>query len=173
MSGNRDDSGVTLVEVLVATTIIGLLGAVIAAAFAVGVRETRSSSKRLSESQAAQIAASFFPPDVQSAATIMLGGAACTGTTAPIARLQWVDVDAANTSLTNTACYVVEPSTGGQNLVRQHQVGASGWTRVVVAYNATAASVACSTSCATPTTATLTVTSGDYTIAVAGSRRIS
>ncbi|MDQ1709246.1 MAG: hypothetical protein QOG49_631, partial [Frankiaceae bacterium] len=74
----RDDAGVTLVELIVALSISGLLAAVIAAAFAVGVKTTDEANKRLAGSQGAQIASSYVAADVASSVT----GPATAGTCA-------------------------------------------------------------------------------------------
>lgn len=171
----RDDAGFTLVELLVATTITGLLATVIAAAFAVGVKTTDTANDRLAGSQGAQILTSFFPADVQSSAgAITLGGTPCTGGVPMIAQLRWTDVDAAGPPGVNkVAEYTCVVAGTRRNLVRRFTSGATV-SDVVLAYDVTAASVSCSPDCTTPVSARITAThTGGYVFSVTARRRSS
>lgn len=170
----RDDSGVTLVEVLVATMIGGLVSAVIAAAFAVGVRTTDTSNSRLAGSQGAQITTAFFPRDVQgSTSTIVLGGTPCSGGTPIVVTLSWTDVDAAGTSVAKQAQYTCRTTGSQVDLIRRYLENAVFLSDVVLVHDVTAATVSCSPDCTTPTSAGITATeAGGFTFSVTGSRRI-
>ena len=170
----RDDSGVTLVEVLVATMIGGLISGVIAAAFAVGVRTTDTSNQRLAGSQGAQITTAFFPRDVQSSLTISLGATPCSGGTPTVATLSWTDVDAAGTSVAKQAQYTCRTTGAQVDLIRRYLENAVFRSDVVLVHGVIAASVSCSPDCTTPRAATITATEvGGFTFAVTGSRRVA
>ena len=173
-TASGDDSGFTLVELLLATTITGLLATVIAAAFAVGVKTTDTANDRLAGSQGAQIATSFFPSDMQSSTgAITLGGTPCTGAAPMIAQLRWTDVDAASVSVNKVAEYTCVVAGTRRHLIRRFTSGATV-TDVVVAYDVTAASVSCLPDCTTATSARITAThTGGYVFSVTARRRSS
>lgn len=172
------DEGLTLVELLVATSITGMLASVIASAFFVGVKTTDAANARLAGSQGAQITRSFFPADVSSAsadgpvAAITVGPPPCTDATPVVATLSWTDRDAAAVDVRKQARYACEVVGGRRNLVREFSENAVLQGKVVLAYDVTDASTTCSPDCTAPRTATLTVTEvGGFTFSVTGLRR--
>jgi prepilin-type N-terminal cleavage/methylation domain-containing protein len=169
----RDDSGVTLIEVLVAMVIVSMLAVVIASAISVGYKTTDTTISRLAGSQGAQISAAFFPSDIQSAATITLGTAACTGAV-PIAAVSWADTDPAAVTINKQTQYALRMVGTEQQLVRRYYEGCVLIGTVVLVHNATVASVTCAPSCAAPLTATLNATEvGTYAFSVTGRRRMT
>lgn len=172
----RDDAGVTLIELLVAMTISGLIAAVIAGAFAVGVKTTDDSNKRLAGSQGAQLASAVFAGDVQSSSgVIALGATPCSGGTPTVADLRWTDVDATPTTIAKRAEYSCQTVGTQRQLVRRYyENSATPLSTVVLVYDVTAAALSCTPDCTTPASATLTATeAGGFTFAVTGSRRVS
>lgn len=65
-----DDHGVTLIELLVATTILGIIMATLGGALVVGLRTSDDAAGRLAESAEAQLVARYLVPDTQSATFI-------------------------------------------------------------------------------------------------------
>ena len=63
----RDDSGFTLVELVITTTVLGIVMSVLGAAFYVFFRTTGETTERLAESPALQIASTYLTRDAQSA----------------------------------------------------------------------------------------------------------
>lgn len=168
---SRGDDGVTLVELLLATSITAGLGTVISAAFFVGVQTTDTANARLAGSQGAQLATSYLPADVNSSATISLWPTPCTGADARLATLSWTDVDASNVSVAKSVTYTCLVSGGRRNLVRQFTAAATT-SEQVLAYDVTAASIACTPGCTAPTSAKLTAKEiGGFEFSVTGVRR--
>lgn len=81
----RDDGGWTLVELLVAMFIIGIIIAAVANALIVGFTTSDDTSKRFAESHDAQIASATLAKDVQNAASITSATNAVCGAGALIA----------------------------------------------------------------------------------------
>jgi prepilin-type N-terminal cleavage/methylation domain-containing protein len=65
----RSDAGLTLVEMLVAIAILGVIMVPLASGIFVGLRATSSTTNRLVSSMDAQRLSVYFPPDVQSSNT--------------------------------------------------------------------------------------------------------
>lgn len=73
----RDDAGFTLPELLVAIAAAAVITPVLAAVFVTGVKTTSGTTERLSASNGAEFASSYFVTDVQSANSFSTGAAAC------------------------------------------------------------------------------------------------
>src|SRR5690242_5451403 len=73
----RGERGFTLVELLVAIAILGVVAAVIGQAFVVSAETTNATAQRFSESHDAQVASAYLANDVQS--TIGLTPTSCGG----------------------------------------------------------------------------------------------
>jgi prepilin-type N-terminal cleavage/methylation domain-containing protein len=87
-------SGFTLVELLVAVAILGIVGSVLSGVIMLGFGSYTDTSTRLNESNDRQIVADYFTRDVQSARTLALSGGTCgtaSGTT--VLRLTWSESD--------------------------------------------------------------------------------
>lgn len=63
----QDDSGFTLVELVITTTVLGIVMSVVGTAFFVFFRTTGETTERLAESPALQIASTYLTRDAQSA----------------------------------------------------------------------------------------------------------
>ena len=71
---HRDEAGVTLTELIVAVSILGIVGAVLAGAFIVSARTNAETKTRYDESHDAQIASAYLATDVQSSDTTNCSG---------------------------------------------------------------------------------------------------
>jgi prepilin-type N-terminal cleavage/methylation domain-containing protein len=81
MKRPRSDAGFTLVELLLAIAILGVVIGPLAGGIIVGLRTMDQTSNRYSASNDAQVLARYLPPDVLSANTgIVNGMSTCTGT---------------------------------------------------------------------------------------------
>ena len=85
------ESGFTLVELLIAVTVLGVIMTAIAAGFSVGLRTMNDTSDRLAGSNDAQHLAVSLVPDVASATVAVAAadgaGIACTGASNPVLQL--------------------------------------------------------------------------------------
>jgi len=176
------DEGLTLVELLLATSITAMLGSVIAGAFFVGFKTTDTANQRLAGSQGAQLITSYFPADVGSSsatATVLAisrGATPCTGADRTVAVLSWPDTDATGASVAKQATYTCVVSGTRLDLVRRYSEAGGTPREAVLAYDVTGASLTCSPNpdCSAPRTATITATEvGGFTFSVTGRRRVS
>lgn len=77
----RDDTGFTLVELLAAVAILGVVVLPLTGGIILGLRTMNSTTSRYSASNDAQVLSRYLPPDVQSANTGNTSSlSACTGT---------------------------------------------------------------------------------------------
>lgn len=137
----RDDRGLTLPEMLIAITILGIIIGPLTAAFIVYVRNADSTIARMSESHDVQIASAYFAEDVQSAGvrasaspynpaasifTTWTVSVACDGRrvingtpvpTTPIVRFQWDDP--LSPAVRVQVSYVVANDPGGERQFRR------------------------------------------------------
>src|SRR4051794_18413504 len=87
-----DDSGFTLVELLVAIVILGAVVGAIAASFIVGLKTTDGTAERYRASHDAQLLSLYFPVDAQNSTTSVVPPPAdttCSGVASNLLRLQW------------------------------------------------------------------------------------
>ena len=117
----RDDSGVTLVEMLIVITVVSIITVPLTAAVIITLRTTGAASLRLTQSHDRQLLEVYFPRDVASATStpqVDVNGT-CAGKTSKVV-LKWTGVPAVSGVPATTvqqnyeADYVVE----GANLVR-------------------------------------------------------
>lgn len=91
MSRPGDESGFTLVEMLIAVTVLGIIMVALGAGFSAGLRNLDDTSNRLSGSTDAQQLGVYLVPDVQSASAVVASatgaGITCTGASAPVLQL--------------------------------------------------------------------------------------
>jgi prepilin-type N-terminal cleavage/methylation domain-containing protein len=156
---SRDDRGVTLIEVLLAIVILGIIIVPLSNALIAFSRNTDDTSRRLSESHDVQIMAAYFAQDVQSvgvrdwtadgyplkqsiATNIAYDGVpypcGATGTPAAVVRLAWDDpTTVSGTPDTVRVSYVVENVGAERQLHRIRCVGLSTapTSDIVLAHN--------------------------------------
>jgi prepilin-type N-terminal cleavage/methylation domain-containing protein len=181
----RDDRGVTLIELLVAIVILGIIIVPLGNALISFTRNTDDTTRRLSESHDVQIMAAYFAQDVQSVGvretadpyplkqSIELNAPAngglypcgAAGTRNAAVRFAWDDPTSASGLGRVIVSYVVEPVGAEVQLHRIRCVGSSTPTSdIVLAHNVDATSpvLTCSSPCtvvpAVPQTVTLKVT---------------
>ena len=95
----RDRSaGFTIVELIVAVAIFGIVGSVLSGVIMMGFNSYSYTTTRLNESNDRQFLATWFTRDIQSATTLALSGGTCgTAAGATVLRLTWSESDASAT----------------------------------------------------------------------------
>ena len=88
MTATADESGFTLVELLIAVAVMGLIMVALGAGFSVGLRTMNDTSSRLAGSNDAQLVGVHLPPDIESATEAVgyPGNGTCFGAD-PVLRL--------------------------------------------------------------------------------------
>lgn len=182
----RNDDGFTVVELLVAVVILGIVIGAVTAAIIVGLRTTDGTQQRLAESHNAQMASSFFVQDVESADMVSVPGTQCTGTgTTPVVSFSWSEhASATGAGVPKVASYVVEQDAPGpgaeKRLVRRFCSGTplADAGEVTIGHfplSVVAPTVVCAPmpSCSGPVkTVTMTVSEAStYEYSVTGTRR--
>lgn len=189
MKPQRSESGFTLVEMLIAIVILGIIVVPITGALVVTLRTTDETSNRMVASNDAQLLSFWLPGDIQSTGNDTLNAnvldddtvypptvsTECSGRTNAL-RLEWVEQGASGSTY-DAAYAVVQAASGSWQLIRYFCVDGGPATSHVVARNlagASAVSVSESGQTLTMTVtaaATPTEPSG-YTFSVSGTRRL-
>jgi prepilin-type N-terminal cleavage/methylation domain-containing protein len=113
------EEGFTLIELLIAITIMGVVISGLATAFVTTLRGTKDLHNRFIESQDAQLLATYFPSDVQSANPTMIDTSAspadeCNGVTgANIVRMRWTQSDGATLTAFSASYRLTTTADGG------------------------------------------------------------
>jgi len=159
--GWGQDRGVTLVELMVSITILGIIVVPLTEAFIVGLRTTAEASTSLANSHDTQLVDYYLRRD-SSGATAQVGlttAGACSGAAvaSPVLELSWQQAPVyTSTTLTSGlpqfgtgASYVADYVASGPKLYRYYCVGGGAAQVTTVAYNlsTTTAPVVTSTSC--------------------------
>lgn len=125
-----NQSGFTLMELLVAIVILGVIMGPVAASVIAVIHNTASTQQRLTESHDAQISTAYFGNDVQSAGvtgTVTSGydsGCLVAGYT-PILQFQWTEYDVTGSvTAYNVATYETQAVAGAQPAL--HRVNCRG-----------------------------------------------
>jgi prepilin-type N-terminal cleavage/methylation domain-containing protein len=178
---NRRDSGFTLVELLVAIAILGIIVPTITTAIVLGLKVTSATTAQLAASHNRQLLAGFFTSDVQSAVTIADETSADTTTCMSagetlVGRLSWTDVNSAGTSTARVVTYVTATVSGEKQLIRHACTGAV-MSSVVAVHADVSGNLDCTTAafavtaCATAVGAKLTAVDAAGTWATEGLAR--
>lgn len=120
--GEDADGGFTLVELLLAVSILGIVIAPIGLAMMTSLSIIGRSEQRFTDSRSSLIAAAYFSSDVASARTILTNDpAACGGGTAVIS-LSWADAAGITAApVNNEVSYVVDAAIpANKKLVRRY-----------------------------------------------------
>jgi prepilin-type N-terminal cleavage/methylation domain-containing protein len=162
---DRNEDGMTLVELVVATLILGIIILPLGSSVILGLGRTEQAAQRTTNTADQQVLASYFVNDVQSAADVAVPPAApgCGVTDPLVVQFHWVDpVGTVNKNVVYTA-----PTTGPSagELVRVYCDSAGG-TRTVTVIHALETvpspkcdAVACSAATPTPQVVSMQVVS--------------
>jgi prepilin-type N-terminal cleavage/methylation domain-containing protein len=102
-AASRAEDGLTLIEVVIAVTIMAIIMGPLAAAMVIGFNMVNASSQRLSLSADRQLVDVYLARDASSAQSATIGGTSpCTGAAVVLA-LQWNTVGVSGTPPTTTA----------------------------------------------------------------------
>lgn len=140
MSRRRHEEGFTLVELMVAVTILAILTATLASAFIVTFRTADDANERLALAHDVQISTAAFASDVQSADQVWTGDPAPTcGPGGGLLNLRWVDG-----TTVNLVTYAVTTAGSERRLVRHRcTVGASSTQQVLSHFVSSVAAPSC------------------------------
>jgi prepilin-type N-terminal cleavage/methylation domain-containing protein len=184
---SRRDQGFTLIEMLVSISILAVIMVPLSGAVILLLQNNGTTTNRIATAHDEFMLSSYWPTDVQSAATVSTTDAtSCPATVAGsslVARLRSSDADASNVVITKVTAYYSVPAGAGSDaqLLREYcdDAGSTGTiavrSTVPVTHQLTGATVACfsstgtnttSAGCTPVTTATLTVTSATAVSAV-------
>lgn len=168
----RDERGFTLVEMLVGLSILGVVSGALVVTLAMGMRTADDTRVRVGEARDAQLVASYFMADAQSAVSVSTSDQTCAGQ-APIVRFRWTDEGSQK-----DVAYVARTVGTERRLSRMVCVGGGAATTIDVAHALSptvAPAVSCPGGCnGSPARMTLNVTEASgYTFSVAASRRAS
>lgn len=114
-SGERsecdDEHGFTLVEMLIAIVILGVIAAPLSMSFITGIRFLGRSDEKFNDSRSALISAAYFASDVAGANTIVPNdAAACGGGTALVSFMSSDATAGVAPAVNNKASYIYDPS---------------------------------------------------------------
>lgn len=128
MTRRSDESGMTLIELLMSVAILGLIIGPVAASLMLSFMTSRGTREMINDSASAQLLASYAPTDIQSARYIFVPpyspapGVTC-GEGEAVLRLEWDDADPATSgpaSQTIISYTRISGSAEGDTLRRTH-----------------------------------------------------
>ena len=177
----RQDEGFTLVELLMAITILGIITPVMVSAIVLGLKTTAATTSQLNASHSRQELAAFFTTDVQSAVTIADESSTDTTTCMSsgetlVGRLSWTDIDYTGASTARVVTYATVTVGIDKQLVR-HACTGSAMSTVTVVHNIVSGNLDCTSTtfatagCSTAAGAKLTAIDASGTWVVEGLTR--
>lgn len=104
---SRDDEGFTLIEVLIAVALLGIVMGVVATAFSVTIGSSGDATNEVLDSQAVGFTSSFLTTDAASATSISPTSPSCSGPGSLVLALSWPDL-----ASTVTVNYRLDAATG-------------------------------------------------------------
>jgi prepilin-type N-terminal cleavage/methylation domain-containing protein len=126
----RDEGGMTLIELMIAVSLLGVVMGPILGSFLISMLETTATRDRISDSSGAQAVSSFLIPDIQSAKAVSPGPtttclpAALAGATVHLV-LAWDDPsDPADATKSTTVTYASVANGSGQRTL--HRASCTG-----------------------------------------------
>jgi prepilin-type N-terminal cleavage/methylation domain-containing protein len=130
---HRDDPGFTLVELLLAITILGIVMAALVAMMFGALTTDAATGARIDATRAEQFAATYFADDVQGAAStggVVVGGTAQCGTETPVVEFRGTAFDPVTLASRMTAvAYVLRDTTAnGQAAKELHRLACTAAT---------------------------------------------
>jgi prepilin-type N-terminal cleavage/methylation domain-containing protein len=111
----RGESGFTLVELLIAVVILGIIAGVVTTTFVVLTRTSQQTQDRLNQSRGPKFASVYWMPDVASSDAVNPVGVRCGTTGTPIVTFRWADDRAAQDQV---ATWATIPRSSSIDLVR-------------------------------------------------------
>jgi Tfp pilus assembly protein PilV len=122
----QDEEGLTLIELIIAVGILGVVIIPVITAMLLGILETNATRDRIADSSSAQLTTAYLHGDIQSSQSVATTGdcvpASLTGGTV---RLQFQWIDPATPATTTKASYIDFIEDGQHRLYRATCVGAS------------------------------------------------
>src|SRR4051794_23869428 len=107
MRDRRSEAGITLIELMIAVTLLGIIIVPLTTAMVTGLISTGEAASRLSESRSPLFASAYFADDAQSSDVngVTVGGAAACGGGTNVVTFSWNETNA-GTNAQYAASYV-------------------------------------------------------------------
>jgi prepilin-type N-terminal cleavage/methylation domain-containing protein len=139
-----DDEGMTLIELLVSITLLGIIVGPIVGMILLGFLSSDGTRDRIADSVSAQLVSSYMINDIQSATTVATSGGSCPGATGTVKlHLQMQDPTTGPT----TVLYLDQINADGQHELHRVSCGATNSSTLVMHYlDPTSFNVTCSPS---------------------------
>jgi prepilin-type N-terminal cleavage/methylation domain-containing protein len=120
MSAIRDQQGMTLIELLIAIALLGIIIVPITGAMYLALLTNNATAQRVTDSSGSQLVASWLVSDVQSADVVSTSSSLCGGPNT-LLELGWTDADPHAPNVTHVTYDVIGPfSTGSYELERSN-----------------------------------------------------
>lgn len=170
MLRSRTESGLTLIELMVAITISTMIVGVLASASIIFMRHSFDSDRAYDDQNSVQLLTSVFVADAQSATSVVTNDNAPCGAAGPaLVTFSWADA-----GTTIAASWFVENTAGRLALVRRRCTNGTPTEKTDVAGVKVAPAVTCSPDCTTASSITITgTTTNGSTFGITGARRAS
>lgn len=126
----RAEAGFTLVELLAAITILGVISLVMTEAIILSLKTVDGATKRAGNSVTTQTLESYFSGDAQSATDVSSGVPSCGSPDSAVVNLAWTDE-----GTSKAATYALDPSGGTEHdLVRWFCAGSATPQRKILGH---------------------------------------